>query len=135
MSFHATDCQGRVPTWLSLVLVMLSIIACSSSHLTSNGPTGRSFTEADVLFHRDPRWLGADAALSVPLASGRTLWLFGDTFIAESNAHVRSESKMVSNTVAIQTGEDPRTASITFHRSIRATVSSNSENPSSGGAV
>ncbi|MFC1799742.1 DUF4185 domain-containing protein [Candidatus Eisenbacteria bacterium] len=78
-------------------------------------PTGRAFTEAEVLFHRDPRWLGADAALSVPLGDGRTVWLFGDTFIAKSDAHVRSESAMVRNTVAIQTGEDPRTASITFH--------------------
>ncbi|MCK4871676.1 MAG: DUF4185 domain-containing protein [Phycisphaerales bacterium] len=68
-----------------------------------------------MLFHRDPRWLGADAALSVPIGNGRTVWLFGDTFIAKSNAHVRSESEMVRNTVAIQTGEDPRTASMTFH--------------------
>ncbi|MDZ7769619.1 MAG: DUF4185 domain-containing protein [Woeseiaceae bacterium] len=78
-------------------------------------PMGRAFTEAEMLFQRDPRWLGADAALSVPLSEDRILWLFGDTFVATSNAHVRSESEMVRNTVAIQAGEDPRTASVSFH--------------------
>jgi hypothetical protein len=93
----------------------MSAIACAASDPTSSLPAGRAFTEAEVLFHRDPRWLGADAALSIPLGDGRTIWLFGDTFIAKSNAHVRSESAMVRNTVAIQTGEDLRTASIMFH--------------------
>jgi len=76
---------------------------------------GRAFNEAEELFHQDPRWLGADAALSVPLGNGRTVWLFGDTFVAKTDAHVRSESNMVRNTIAIQTGNDPRTASMTFH--------------------
>ena len=37
------------------------------------------------------------------------------TFIATSAALDRRESEMVKNTVAIQTGHDPRTASMTFH--------------------
>jgi hypothetical protein len=102
-------------TRLILAIATLSIFACTSSGAAVHEGTGRALTEAETLFHREPRWLGADAALSVPLGSGRTLWLFGDTFIATSNAHVRSESRMVRNTVAIQTGDDPRTASITFH--------------------
>jgi hypothetical protein len=81
----------------------------------SRHPMGRAFREAEVLFHRDPRWLGADASLSIPLGSDRTVWLFGDTFIAKSDAHVRSESKMVRNTIAIQTGKDLRSASVAFH--------------------
>ena len=91
-----------------MIVVTLVAIACSLSQ------PGRAFVEADRLFHRDPRWLGADAALSVPLSKDRTLWLFGDTFVATSNANLRSESEMVRNTVAIQTGSDPRTASIAF---------------------
>jgi hypothetical protein len=71
--------------------------------------------EADALFHQDPRWLGADAAYSVPLNDGRILWLFGDTFVAKTAAHVRSESRMVRNTIAIQRGGDPTTASMTFY--------------------
>ncbi|HET6603423.1 MAG TPA: DUF4185 domain-containing protein [Xanthomonadaceae bacterium] len=101
--------------WLILILSTVSAIACSSLDPTLSGPTGRAFAEADMLFQRDPRWLGADAALSVPLSEGRILWLFGDTFVATSSADVRSESEMVRNTVAIQTGTVPLTASIAFH--------------------
>lgn len=78
-------------------------------------PGGRAFTEAEVLFHQDPRWLGADAALSIPLTEERTLWLFGDTFITTSRAKLRSESEMVRNTVAVQIGGDPLSATMTFH--------------------
>ncbi len=70
--------------------------------------------EAERLFHQDPRWLGGDGALSIRLSNDRILWLFGDTFVATSNAHVRTESKLVRNTIAIQTGKDPRFASISF---------------------
>jgi hypothetical protein len=107
--------QALVPIWLTLILVGLSTFACSSSHHAQGGSAGQAFSDADVLFHRDPRWLGADAALSVPLADNRTLWLFGDTFIAKSAKHQRSDSTMVSNTISIQTGADPRTAAISFH--------------------
>lgn len=74
----------------------------------------RAWPQADALFRRDERWLGADAAYSVPLSGERTLWLFGDTFVATSQAHVRRESTMVRNTVAVQHGLDPVTASLRF---------------------
>ena len=74
----------------------------------------QAWPEADLLFEQDPRWLGADVAYSVPLGGERVLWLFGDTFVANSSAHVRSESRMVRNTVAIQRGLDPTTAAISF---------------------
>ena len=108
---YSTDMMLRV----SLILVVLSTLACSaSSHLRSHLP-GHAFPEAEAVFHQDPRWLGADAALSIPLEKDRTVWLFGDTFVAESDARVRSESKMVRNSVAIQVGKDLRHASIEFH--------------------
>ncbi|HTF88935.1 MAG TPA: hypothetical protein VK843_11040 [Planctomycetota bacterium] len=67
-----------------------------------------------MLFHRDPRWLGADAAFSVDLGGDRILWLFGDSFIATSDAHVRRASHMVRNSIAIQRGRDPSRAEIDF---------------------
>lgn len=73
-----------------------------------------AWPEADALFHKDPRWLGADDAYSVDLGGGRVLWLFADTFIATSDAHVRGESKIVRNSVAIQSGTDPASADIDF---------------------
>lgn len=114
MTVKTTPRQGNRGTWSTLTAVMLSAIVSASSQPATSGPTGRAFVGADRLFHRDVRWLGADGALSVPLSNARTLWLFGDTFVARSNAHVRSESTMVRNTVAIQAGDDPRTASMAF---------------------
>ncbi|MCZ6670561.1 MAG: hypothetical protein O6947_05985 [Acidobacteria bacterium] len=101
--------------WLALVVVLLSPVACKTLAPRANGDLGRSFSEAEGLFHQNPLWLGADAALSIPLDSDRTLWLFGDTFVATSEAHSRSQSEMVRNTIAIQVGHDPRTSLMEFH--------------------
>jgi hypothetical protein len=95
------------------LLAALGLAGCSCS--PPETITAAQWPEADALFHRDPRWLGADAAFSIPLGDDRILWLFGDTFVAKSPANVRAESKMVRNTVALQTGADPTTAAITFH--------------------
>lgn len=77
--------------------------------------TALAWPEADALFRRDPRWLGADAALSVDLRNDTTLWLFGDTFVAKGDPATRRNSVMVRNSIAIQRGRDPRDASITMH--------------------
>jgi hypothetical protein len=71
--------------------------------------------EADRLFRRDPHWLGADVASSVDLGGGRILWLFGDSWIDPTGRGTRRGARMVSNSVAIQTGADPSTATIAFY--------------------
>jgi hypothetical protein len=106
--------QSRVPIRLLLAFLALAVVASLSIGCIASRPIGRAFPEAERLFHQDPRWLGGDGALSIRLSDNRILWLFGDTFIATSNARVRTESKLVRNTVAIQTGRDPRFASISF---------------------
>ena len=95
-----------------LFLVGLTPLACSPG---APNATGSSWPEADALFHADPRWLGADGAYSIDLGHDRSLWLFGDTFVATSDAHTRNESEMVRNTIGIQTGRDPTTAAMAFH--------------------
>ena len=74
-----------------------------------------AWREADELFRRDPHWVGADVASSVDLGDHRTLWLFGDTWIDPSGKGTRKGARMVSNSVAIQVGTDPRTAAISFY--------------------
>lgn len=74
-----------------------------------------AWREADRLFHRDPRWVGADVASTVDLGNDRILWLFGDTWIDTSEKGTRRGARMVSNSVAIQTGTDPATAAIKFY--------------------
>lgn len=74
-----------------------------------------AWREADELFRRDPHWVGGDGASSVALGDGRILWLFGDSWIDPSGGHTRRGARMVSNSLAIQTGTDPATASIRFY--------------------
>jgi hypothetical protein len=74
-----------------------------------------AWREADQLFHHDPHWLGADVASSADLGGGRTLWLFGDSWIDPAGRNSRRGARMVSNSVAIQTGADPATATIAFY--------------------
>ena len=73
--------------------------------------SGAACPDADRLFRHDPTWRGADAAYSVPLSGDRTLWLFGDTFLGPQ----RRGARMIHNTIAIQTGSDPRTAELVPH--------------------
>lgn len=70
---------------------------------------------ADKLFRSDPRWMGSDDAYSVPLGGDRTLWLFGDTFIADEPGQTRRECHFIRNSIAIQNGADPSSAEIAFH--------------------
>lgn len=102
--------------------VLLLLAACHdveaprATHAVGSEPhfSASAWPEADLLFHRDPRWLGSDAAFSVDLGHERVLWLFGDTFIATSEHHLRRESHMVRNTIAVQRGLDPSRAEIDF---------------------
>jgi hypothetical protein len=99
-----------------LLCFVLAACGRSGSEAPSNpAPSAQAWPEADALFHQDPRWLGADGAYSVDLGDGRVLWLFGDTLVATSPANLRSQSTLVHNTVAIQTGYNPSNASIAFH--------------------
>lgn len=105
----------RLRRWTGWLVIAWLAFGCVSPAPAPRDPPARPFAEAEAIFHRDPRWLGADAALTIPLGGERILWLFGDTFIATSDRHVRAESLMVSNTVAIQSGMDPLSARMTFH--------------------
>jgi hypothetical protein len=83
-------------------------------------PTAAPWPEADALFHRDPRWLGGDAAVSVALDGERVLWLFGDSFIAAraqpgQPPASRRGAAFVRNSVGLQHGLDPSRAALHFY--------------------
>ncbi|MFZ5564379.1 MAG: DUF4185 domain-containing protein, partial [Thermodesulfobacteriota bacterium] len=70
--------------------------------------------EAEAIFHSDARWLGGDGASSVDLGNGRVLWMFGDSFVDTGRTGKREKSAFVRNTIAVQTGYDPASASMIF---------------------
>jgi hypothetical protein len=69
-------------------------------------------TEPDTAFQNQFRkeiggWIAADATFSILLPDGRTLWLFGDTFIGEvdENNAIVPGSRLIRNSGVIQDGE------------------------------
>lgn len=80
---------------------------------------GEAWPEANALFHRDARMIGADGAYTIdlggPPGAERILWLYGDTFVARNHDDPHDGSAFLRNTVSIQTGRDPETATMRFY--------------------
>ncbi len=82
----------------SLALVFIFHGCGTSSHTTPPPDSSKLPLE----FPYTQGWMGADAAYSVPLGSGKSLWLFGDTFVGDANATNRNNAKaMVRNSIGI----------------------------------
>jgi len=91
---------------------LVGVSAAALAACTDPAPAGRgaAWPEANALFHRDARFLGADGAYSVDLGGGRVLWLFGDTLVARDRVDPHATAAFLRNSVALQTGYDPLTA-------------------------
>jgi hypothetical protein len=96
------------------VFVFLAGCCAGGQELEDLTPYGERWQEGDKLFHLDARWLGGDGAYSIDLGDDRSLWLFGDSFIATTAAVSRKESAIVHNSVALMTGRDPERATMQF---------------------
>lgn len=59
-------------------------------------------------------WLGGDAAYSVPLRDGRSVWLFGDTFIGAGDQQTRKNSRLIHNSIAVSDCDDQGQWSIDY---------------------
>lgn len=46
-------------------------------------------------------WWGADAAYSIPLADGRSIWIFGDTLYGDKRVVTGNEPRMVRNSIGV----------------------------------
>lgn len=93
---------------------LLGAAAATAAACADPAPAGHgaAWPEANALFHREARFAGADGAYSVDLGGDRILWLFGDTFVARDHADPQRDPAFIRNSVALQTGRDPRTAYI-----------------------
>src|SRR5581483_4308811 len=70
--------------------------------------------ELNALFEGRDGWIGADGAYSVPLSSGRSLWLFSDTWVGKVQEGKRADATIVNNTAAIFEGPGARAAAQFF---------------------
>jgi hypothetical protein len=51
-------------------------------------------------------WWGADAAYSIPLPDGRSVWMFGDTLYGDRRLVVGKDPRMVRNSIGISSCDD-----------------------------
>lgn len=78
--------------------------------------SGSYWPEASAKFTADTYFAGGDGGGSIDLGGGRVLWSFGDSFIRTSPGQARSASKLIRNSVAIQSGSyDLSQATMTFY--------------------
>lgn len=105
---------GWVRCALVIGIVLLGGCPLCPDEYIAPGVSGARWEAADALFHQEPRWLGGDGAYSIDLGDDRSVWLFGDSFIATTPNHTRRESTLVRNSIAVMTGRDPLTATMEF---------------------
>jgi len=60
-------------------------------------------------------WLGGDAGYSIALAPGKSVWLFGDSFVRQSPGPTRSGSRFVRNAIAISTCDEKHGWQINYY--------------------
>ncbi|MCX7919531.1 MAG: DUF4185 domain-containing protein [bacterium] len=73
------------------------------------------YPEYNTLIAQTTGWTGADGAYSVPLSDKVTLWLYGDTWIGDIVDGKHSGGTIINNSIALQHGINPKTASLKFY--------------------
>lgn len=48
-------------------------------------------------------WLGGDGVYSIPISETKSVWLFGDTFVARPGSESRRAAALIANSVAVST--------------------------------
>ncbi len=76
---------------------LLAVFLCVGCGLVS-AETSRPCTPN---FPFQDGWWGADAAYSIPLADGRSVWIFGDTLYGEKRVVEGNQPRMVRNSIGV----------------------------------
>jgi len=104
--------------FLSLSLLLLAGL-CGQATQANAGAAKLKYSvetipQYDALFTREKGWTGADGAYSLALSDTVTLWLYGDTWIGNIVDGRHKDATMINSTIALQSGKDPSTASVSF---------------------
>ncbi len=91
-----------------LALLGLALLGCVSQAPPAGAPA------CTPAFPYEGGWLGGDSAFSVPLSGGRSLWLFGDTFVGRSGQATRRGAHFIHNSIGVSRCEAGRW-SIEYH--------------------
>ena len=95
-----------------LVLFVPLLFGCASGSLQTYSI--EPLPRYDALFCREKGWTGADGVYSAEMSDTITLWLFSDTWIGDVVDGKHTGATMVNNSIGLQRGKDPETASVEF---------------------
>ncbi len=77
--------------------------------------TGKAWDDGTLkLASSDTDWLGGDIGLSVDLGDGRSVMLFGNSYIAKSPERERINAHNIANSILYQSGSDLLTAKLEY---------------------
>lgn len=85
-----------------IIVIALFLVSCAASLHAQE----KSRIDCTPSFPFKESWWGADAAYSIPLPDGRSIWIFGDTLYGDRRTIVGSEPRMVRNSIGISTCGD-----------------------------
>jgi hypothetical protein len=117
-------CHPGLRLSCAAISLAIAVTACAGRTVDPDPVAARviaePWPEADARFRSDPEWLGGDGALSISLASDRTLWLFGDSFVVDRSLPPaeragRTGTVMARNSIAIQHGVNLATSELRFY--------------------
>ena len=95
--------------YASLIVMLAALVVfslpCYASGASSATSTSSTTTSVSLpVFPYSQGWLGADDAYSIAIARGKSLWLFGDTFVGGPSTTLRKDATtMIHNSIGIST--------------------------------
>src|ERR1700690_1302185 len=92
-------CAHGILLLLPLLFVQTAFLHAQAERTGTVRPCTPSFLFKDG-------WWGADAAYSIPLADGRSVWIFGDTLYGQERAVNGNDPRMVRNTIGVSRCDD-----------------------------
>jgi len=86
-----------------VIVIALFLLSCAAPLQAQE----RSKIDCTPSFPFKDSWWGADAAYSIPLPDGRSIWIFGDTLYGDRRVVEGNEPRMVRNSIGISTCDSP----------------------------
>jgi hypothetical protein len=120
LTFERARHSSRGPRFAAVAIALVLLLLVDASVADGEQPISAVTPDAEwaAVFTRTEGWTGADAAGSIDLGDGRTLWTFGDTWIGKIRDGKRLPGAwMVNNSIAVHATDkaapwrppDPRT--------------------------
>lgn len=96
------------------LIILSGVFICGCTSAQTPDYSADPLPEYDALFCKTTGWTGADGAYTAALTDNVTLWLYSDTWIGDVIDGKHKDATMINNTIALQQGKDPATASVKF---------------------